>query len=152
MRDDLRDVLGQVLESDVLIVGSPIYFGDVTGEMRSFLERLLFPNISYDEFGRSDFPRRVSCGLIFTMNCPEAFVADVHYDILFEHHDRLMRILKGTTEILTSHETWQFADYSAMNAAVFDVQAKAKRRAEQFPLDCRTAFEMGARLATGQES
>ncbi len=58
MRDDLRDVLAEVLECDVLLLGSPIYFGDVTGEMRSFLERLLFPNISYDEFGRSTFPGR----------------------------------------------------------------------------------------------
>jgi multimeric flavodoxin WrbA len=149
MRDDLREVLAAILESDVLLVGSPIYFGDVTGETRSFLERLLFPNISYDEFGRSDFPGPVSCGLIFTMNCPEKFLKDVHYDILLEQHVRLMGILKGTTEMLTSHENWQFPDYSAVNAAIFDVEARAKRRVEQFPLDCRKAFEMGARLAGG---
>ena len=35
-----------------------------------------------------------------------------------------------------------------MNAAMFDVEARAKRRAEQFPVDCRKAFEMGARLAS----
>jgi len=148
MRDDLTEVLEAVLAADVLLLGSPIYFGDVTGEMRSFLERLLFPNISYDEFGRSDFPRRVACGWVFTMNCPEQHVKDVHYDILFEHHVRLLGILKGPCEFVTSHETWQFTDYSAMNAALFDVEAKAKRRVEQFPLDCRKAFEMGARLAT----
>jgi multimeric flavodoxin WrbA len=149
MRDDLQDLLSQVIECDVLLLGSPIYFGDVTGEMRSFLERLLFPNISYDEFGVSTFAGQVSCGLVFTMNCPEQFVTDVHYDVLFEHHAGLMRILKGTTEVLTSHETWQFKDYSAMNAAIFDVEARAKRRAEVFPVDCRKAFEMGARLASG---
>ena len=150
MRDDLRDVLADVLECDVLLLGSPIYFGDVTGETRSFLERLLFPSASYDEFGRSTFKRRVSCGLIFTMNCPEQFLKTVHYDVLFENHAQILGILKGTTEILTSHETYQFADYSAMNGAMFDVEAKAKRRAEVFPVDCRRAFEMGARLATGQ--
>ncbi len=150
MRDDLREVLQAALATDVLILGSPIYFGDVTGEMRSFLERLLFPNISYDEFGRSDFPRRVSCGLIFTMNCPAQYVKDVRYDVLFENHIRLMGILKGPCELLTCHETWQFNDYSAMNAAIFDVEAKARRRAEQFPIDCQQAFAMGARLAKGQ--
>jgi multimeric flavodoxin WrbA len=149
VRDDLREVLREVLQSDVLLIGSPIYFGDVTGETRSFLERLLFPNISYDEFGRSDFAGQVSCGLIFTMNCPEQFLKDVHYDVLFEHHAGLMKILKGTSEVLTSHETWQFMDYSAMNAAIFDVEARAKRRAEVFPVDCRKAFEVGARLAAG---
>jgi multimeric flavodoxin WrbA len=148
-RDDLRDVLSQVLESDVLLLGSPIYFGDVTGEMRSFLERLLFPSASYDEFGVSTFPGQVSCGLIFTMNCPEEFVETVHYDVLIEGHARVMGILKGTTEVLTSHENYQFTDYSAMNAALFDVEARAKRRDEQFPIDCRKAFEMGARLTSG---
>jgi multimeric flavodoxin WrbA len=148
MSDDLREVLAQVLESDVLLLGSPIYFGDVTGEVRSFLERLLFPSASYDEFGRSIFPRPVSCGLIFTMNCPEQFLTNVRYDVLLDNYTQVMGILKGSTEVLTSHETWQFTDYSTMNAAMFDVEAKAKRRAEQFPVDCRKAFEMGVRLAS----
>jgi multimeric flavodoxin WrbA len=146
MRDDLREVLAHALESDILLLGSPIYFGDVTGEMRSFLERLLFPSASYDEFGKSTFARQVSCGLIVTMNCPEEFVKTVHYDVLLENYALILGILKGTTEVLTSHENYQFADYSAMNAAMFDVEAKAKRRAERFPIDCRKAFEMGARL------
>jgi multimeric flavodoxin WrbA len=146
--DDLRDVLAEVLASDVLFVGSPIYFGDVTGETRSFLERLLFPSCSYDEFGRSTFAGRVSCGLVFTMNCPEQFMKDVHYDLLFELHARILGILKGATEVLASYETWQFDDYSVMNAAMFDVEARAKRRAEVFPKDCRKAFEMGARLVS----
>lgn len=147
--DDLRKVLEQALESDVLVLGSPIYFGDVTGQMRSFLERLLFPNISYDEFGKSTFLREVASGLIFTMNCPEEFVGSARYDVLFENHAHLLGILRGAVEVLTSHETYQFADYSTMNAAMFDVEAKARIRAERFPADCRRAFEMGARLAAG---
>jgi len=150
MQDDLTGLLEDVLEGDVLLLGSPIYFGEVTGETRSFLERLLFPTISYDEFGVSNFPRQVSCGLIFTMNCPEKNLKLVHYDVLLENYGLLLKILKGTTEVLTSHETWQFTDYSAVNAAMFDVAAKAKRREEQFPVDCRRAFEMGARLAGPQ--
>jgi multimeric flavodoxin WrbA len=150
MRDDLRQVLEEALASDVLILGSPIYFGDVTGEMRSFLERLLFPSCSYDEYGKSTFTRKTACGWIFTMNCPERFLEEVHYDVLLELHSSLMNILKSTmTEVLTSHETYQFADYSAMNAAMFDVDAKIRWREEQLPVDRRKAFEMGVRLAGG---
>ncbi len=148
MRDDLRDVLMQVLVCDALILGSPIYFGDVTGGMRSFLERLLFPNISYDEFGVSNFAKPMNSGWVFTMNCPEQYVEANHYDWLLQFHAGLLKILKGDCEVVTSHETYQFSDYSAMNAAIFDVEAKVKRRAEQFPLDRRKAFDMGARLAT----
>ena len=115
----------------------------------SFLERLLFPSASYDEFGTSTFARQVSCGFTFTMNCPEEFVKTVHYDVLLENHALVLGILKGRTEVLTSHEGYQFADYSVMNAAMFDVEAKAKRRAERFPVDCQKAFEMGARLSAG---
>lgn len=56
MKDDLTNVLEKILVSDVLLLGSPIYFGNVTGLMRSFLERLLFSNLSYNEGHRSVFP------------------------------------------------------------------------------------------------
>ena len=42
MNDGLTPVLEKLAEADVFILGSPIYFGTVTGEMRSFMERLLF--------------------------------------------------------------------------------------------------------------
>mgnify|MGYP001183216240 CR=1 FL=1 len=150
MRDDLQDVLAEVLASDVLLLGSPIYFDDVTGEVRSFMERLFFPNITYDEFGKSVFPRRMSCGFVFTMNCPEEAMKGVHYDVLFQMQTRPLGMFRGEVEFVTSHETWQFKDYAAMNAAMFDVEAKARIRAERFPIDCRKAFEMGARLARAE--
>jgi multimeric flavodoxin WrbA len=150
MRDELTDVLVDIFDSDVLIVGSPVYFFDVTGEVRSFLERLLFPSISYDEFGTSTFVGRISCGFVFTMNCPEDKVNAEHLGGLFDRHAFIMRVLRGESEVVTAHETWQFDDYSKFNGAMFDVAARAKRRAERFPLDCRRAFEMGARLVKGR--
>lgn len=44
---DLSTVLEEILETDVLLLGSPIYFGDITGQMVSFIERLGFPLLSY---------------------------------------------------------------------------------------------------------
>ena len=37
IKDDLTPILGKVEEADALILGSPIYLGDVSGEMRSFM-------------------------------------------------------------------------------------------------------------------
>ncbi|MDR3670750.1 MAG: flavodoxin family protein [Holophaga sp.] len=48
MKDDLTPVLEKVKQADAVVLGSPIYFGMVTGEMRSFLERLMFPYLVYD--------------------------------------------------------------------------------------------------------
>jgi multimeric flavodoxin WrbA len=46
MRDGLTPVLDAIAEADALLLGSPIYFGTVTGEMRSFMERLFFPYLA----------------------------------------------------------------------------------------------------------
>src|SRR5512135_1004940 len=43
VKDGLSPVLKKVNEADVILLGSPIYFGSVTGEMKSFMERLFFP-------------------------------------------------------------------------------------------------------------
>ncbi|MCQ2445002.1 MAG: flavodoxin family protein, partial [Mailhella sp.] len=46
-RDDLRPVMERVMEADVLVVGSPVYFGTLTAQTHAFLERLLFPVLNY---------------------------------------------------------------------------------------------------------
>ncbi len=65
-----------------------------------------------------------------------------------DFHSSLTRILNAMSRVLASRETYQFSDYSVMNAAVFDVEAKIKWREEQSPIDRRKAFDMGVRLAT----
>jgi len=42
LRDELTPVLDKVHAADAVVLGSPIYFSEVTGEMRSFVERFLF--------------------------------------------------------------------------------------------------------------
>ena len=49
-KDALTPVLEDIAEADGLVLGSPIYFGDVTGQMRAFLERLAFPWLSYNDY------------------------------------------------------------------------------------------------------
>jgi multimeric flavodoxin WrbA len=48
MQDDLTPVLENVMSSNALILGSPIYLADVTSLMRGFIERFGFMNLSYD--------------------------------------------------------------------------------------------------------
>ena len=43
----LTPVLDKISTADALILGTPIFYGSATGEMRSFLERLLFPRKSW---------------------------------------------------------------------------------------------------------
>ena len=49
-KDPLTPILEEIAQDDGLVLGSPIYFGDVTGQMRTFLERLCFPWLSYNDY------------------------------------------------------------------------------------------------------
>lgn len=147
MKDDLSAVLEKVLESDVLFLGSPIYFGNVTGLMRSFLERLLFSNLSYNEGHRSTYQGKLSSGFIYTMNVPKDFLQHVNYEAVFEQNKNMLQLLNGTSEFLISADTYQFDDYSKYDASMFNEKHKSLVKTEQFPIDCQKAFAMGARLA-----
>ena len=71
VRDELTPVLARAAEADILILGSPVYFHTETGEMRSFMERLLFPYLTYTPGYASIFPGKVLTGLVYTMNVTE---------------------------------------------------------------------------------
>lgn len=40
--DDLNEIYARMLNADAIILGAPVYFGDVTGRMRCFIERAGF--------------------------------------------------------------------------------------------------------------
>ncbi|MBQ4008272.1 MAG: flavodoxin family protein, partial [Muribaculaceae bacterium] len=66
-KDALTPVLDEIAQADGLVLGSPIYFGEVTGQMRTFLERLAFPWLSYNDYSLTA-PKRMPVMLIETMN------------------------------------------------------------------------------------
>ena len=41
--DELKEILEKVSNSEGLVFASPVYFGELTAQMRAFMERLLFP-------------------------------------------------------------------------------------------------------------
>jgi len=125
---------------------SPIYLGTVTGEMRSFLERLLFPYLTYTDPIHSLFPKQIKTGFIYTMNITEEQLAEYGYITMFKTNENYLKMLFGSAESLMSFDTYQFNDYSKVVADRFDAEKKAERRAEIFPEDCRRAFEMGVRF------
>ena len=66
-RDDLTPVLEEVAQADGLVMGSPIYFSEVTAQLRAFLERLIFPWLSYNDYSLTA-PKRIPVILTYTMN------------------------------------------------------------------------------------
>lgn len=148
VRDGLTPILEKVVEADVLILGSPIYFHTETGEMRSFLERLLFPFLTYTPGYASIFPGKTRTGLIYTMNVTEKDFAAFSLDRMVNASQGALTRVFGNCEVLLSTDTYQFSDYSKYVSTSWDPVAKEKRHREVFPEDCKRAFEMGAKLGT----
>ncbi len=146
-RDELTPVLDKIGEADVLILGSPLYFHTETGEMRSFMERLLFPYLTYTPGYASIVPGKLLTGLIYTMNVSEENLAAFGQDSSTAASRGIMTRVFGNCEMLLCTDTLQFSDYSKYLCTVFDPAAKARRRQEVFPRDCVKAYELGAELA-----
>ena len=147
IEDDLTPILQRAADADAIILGSPFYFGTASGEMRSFMERLMFPYLKYTAPPRSLFPRKINTGFIYTMNATEEGMKPSGQEGRVTQNERLLRMLFGASEWLCSYDTYQFEDYSKVVADLFDVEKKKERRKEVFPQDCEKAFEMGARFA-----
>ena len=41
--DDITEILTEVSSADIIVFGSPVYFGGITGNLMCFLERLFYP-------------------------------------------------------------------------------------------------------------
>ena len=148
LRDDLTAVLDRVHEADAVILGSPIYFSEVTGEMRSFFERFLFQYLNYDDYTKPLSPRK-RIGLVFTMNCPESLFEEFDYDKLFQRYDGWMKRFFGHCETLLATDTLQAKDYSRYHLGCWDADAKHQRHETVFPQDCQKAYELGVKLVSG---
>jgi len=147
-QDDLSPVLEKINNADAVILGSPIYFGNVTGEMRSLMERMLFQNVIYDENYSSLVSKKKPIGLIYTMNIKEDMLKEWGYDKIFIANESIMKRTFGASESLLSTNTYQFTDYSKYITSAFNEPEKAKHRQDVFPKDCEKAFMMGSRFAS----
>ncbi len=146
VNDGLQSVLREIEEADALLLGSPIYYSCVTGEMRSFLERLIFQCLIYDANYTNDFVKKMPTAFIFTMNMRDEYLDMAGYNVYFENMRAAMARTFGSCETLLSTDTYQFDDYAKYETSAFDAQDKAERHKTVFPQDCEKAFELGARL------
>jgi len=146
VQDDLAPVFSRIEQANAIILGSPIYFGDVSGEMKSFMERLLFQYLTYTEPLESLFPNKIKTGFIYTMNVPEEIMQEWGYAQTFNRYEMWLRRILGESEYMSCFDTYQFDDYSKVLSTRFDPVKKAQRRKEIFPEDCEKAFDMGVRF------
>lgn len=149
VKDDLHDLFPKLTAADGIVFGSPIYFYDITAQLRGFLERLWFPYSSYDGPGEgSMFPKVLPTAMIYTMNATEKQMQEFHFQKSLSVTEGWMELIfKAKPERIYAFNTYQFTDYSKYKASLFNEKVKAEWREKQFPLDCQDAFDAGKRMA-----
>lgn len=141
-RDALTPVLDSIAGADGLVLGSPNYFGEVTAQMRAFLERLAFPWLSYNDYSITA-PKRMPVLLVETQNGSPEHNNCNGYGTM-EH---CIAQALGTPEKLFAHNTYQVKDYGRYELAGFSEEAKRQYRDTHWEADLQAAYDAGRRMA-----
>ncbi len=141
-KDALTPVLQEVAEADGLVLGSPNYFGEISAQMRAFLERLAFPWLSYNDYSMTA-PKPMPVVLIETMNgTPESNNCNGYGAMEY----CIARAL-GEPEKLTAYNTYQVKNYDNYELRAFSEPAKRQYRDAHWKEDLQQAFDAGKRMA-----
>ncbi len=144
-KDALTPVLQEIAEADGLVMGSPIYFSEVTAQLRALLERLIFPWLSYNDYSLT-VPKRMPVLLTYTMNATAEQAKTGAYQYMGIIENSLMRAM-GDVEHVDAYYTYQVKNYDLFEMASFPEQAKRQYRDEHWDTDLQRAREAGRRMA-----
>ena len=143
-KDALTPVLEDIAVADGIVLGSPIYFGEVTGQMRAFLERLSFPWLSYNDYSLTA-PKRMPVLLVETMNG----TPDRNNSNGFGTMEWCIATALGEPQRIVAYNTCQVAKYDRYELGGFSEDAKHAWRDAHWKEDLKKAYEAG-RLMAGQ--
>ena len=141
-KDALTPILEEIAQADGLVLGSPIYFGEVTGQMRTFLERLAFPWLSYNDYSMTA-PKRMPVVFIETLNG----LPDRNNSRGLGTMEWCIASALGEPERIIGYNTCQVAKYDNYELGSFSEEAKHAWRDAHWAEDLQKAFDAGKRMA-----
>lgn len=146
-KDELTETLNKCIEADAIIIGTPIYYGFATGDVRAFMERLMFPIDTYEVDSEGYRPIKldkiIPTAMIYTMNASEPFIRG---NTALAMNESELRRMFGYSESYYAYDTCQFNNYDLYAANLFNAEHKYERREKQFPIDLENCRQLGARL------
>lgn len=146
VKDDLFDVLEKLSSADGIIIGSPIYYRTITGQLHAFLERWLFQYMTYKEGYPTIAPKRMNTACIYSMNVmQDEMLAGGYRDNLAMFEMFIESYFKKPL-VLEAYNTVQFDDYSRYVCETFNQKDKTEYKEIHFEDDCQKAFEIGQQM------
>lgn len=149
--DGLTETLHKCVEADGLVLASPIYYGEMTGMMRAFWERLTFPWLDYSK-GILLAPKKMPVVFIYTMNGSPSNGEKIRRSSM-----RTVEMMTGMAlshelghevEVVMANDTMQVTDYSRYDFTDGTAEAKKQWYDTHWEDDLRKARESGKRMAT----
>jgi multimeric flavodoxin WrbA len=138
--------LEEIAQADGLVLGSPIYFGDVTGQMRTFLERLAFPWLSYNDYSMTA-PKKMPVVLMETMNG----LPDRNNSQGYGSMEHCIKAALGEPERIIAYNTYQVNDYNRFELSGSSEETKRQYRDAHWQNDLQKAYDAGRRMAEGMQ-
>lgn len=141
-KDALTPILEEISQADGMALGSPIYFGQITGQMQAFLERLAFPWLSYNDYSMTA-PKRMPVVLMETMNgTPERNNSQGYGSMEY-----CITAALGEPKKLIAYNTYQVKNYERFELASFPEEEKRQWRDTHWEEDLQKAFDAGKQMA-----
>ncbi len=147
-KDDLSPLIDKIFQADNLIIGSPMYNATTTSAMHALLERMMFSNLSYNDFSVA-FKGKLNVGVIITMNADKTFY-EAHPSLGLQQNIDWFNYFGGKVETLYSYNSLNVNDYSKFDMAAIDGEAKKEYHATVFEEDKKLAHELGYRIGNKQ--
>ena len=141
-KDSLTSILEEIAQADGLVLGSPIYFGQITGQMQAFLERLAFPWLSYNDYSLTA-PKKMLVVLMETMNG----LPDNNNSQGYGSLEYCITNALGEPEHINAYNTYQVKSYDRFELASFSEEAKRQYREEHWEQDLQKAYDAGKQMA-----
>lgn len=89
LKDDLSPVLEAVKEADVLVMATPTYYGDLSGQMKCFVDRT-YSYLKPDYLTNSQ-PSRLAPGKKLLFIITQGAADETMFDQVFQRYDRFFK-------------------------------------------------------------
>lgn len=151
-KDDMRGLIGIMRESEVIVLASPIYVGGMTGQMKTFLDRMTPVSLPFIEVidGYSTHSRPEGSklkGVVFISN--NGFHELYHFDDLVSHCKSVAKMMQSEFlgALLRPHGVILEMAEKLMPEKVAPVYEAARQAGEQLVEQGRISHELEAAVA-----
>jgi multimeric flavodoxin WrbA len=145
-QDELTPVLDKLKKCDGFVIGFPIYMGLPSSLSHVFLERAIYSNCVYRQ-ELTVYGKTIKTGLIVSSGA-KADAVRTRYGAVLTHLTGIVGSIFGSCEWIGHHNAQDVGDYSVYDMEFRGPDERIRHRKEQFPVDLRSAYELGRRIAT----